>query len=68
MLAKRLARRGVFSGRSGRGGVGVGVRGRPACSGASTIKGRDSNYGWRAAATGVISAKVAALTEGVINR
>src|SRR5262249_5191436 len=71
LLAKRLARRGACSGGSVSAGVAAGGGGRggpaPPALVASTIQAATLVTAGRAAATGVISAKVAALTEGVIS-
>src|SRR5262245_7550364 len=69
LLAKRLARRGVFSGGSVAAVVASGSASgaAPPALVASTIKAATLVTAGRAAATGVISAKVAALTEGVIS-
>jgi RNA polymerase sigma factor (sigma-70 family) len=68
MLAKRLARRGVFSGGSVAAVLASGSASgaAPPALVASTIKAAILVTAGRAAATGVISAKVAALTQGVI--
>src|SRR6516165_6956135 len=67
LLAKRLARRGVFSGGSVAAVLASGSASgaAPPALVASTIKAATLVTAGRAAATGVISAKVAALTEGV---
>src|SRR5207245_3937430 len=69
MLAKRLARRGVFSGGSVAAVLASGSASgaAPPALVASTIKAATLVTAGRAAATGVISAKVAALSEGVIS-
>src|SRR6516164_5087284 len=69
LLAKRLARRGVFSGGSVAAVLASGSASgaAPPALVASTIKAATLVTAGRAAATGVISAKVAALTEGVIS-
>ncbi|HZY88721.1 MAG TPA: sigma-70 family RNA polymerase sigma factor [Gemmataceae bacterium] len=69
MLAKRLARRGVFSGGSVAAVLASGSASgaAPPALVASTIKAATLFTAGRAAATGVISAKVAALTQGVIS-
>lgn len=69
MLAKRLSRRGVaFSGGSVAAALSAGPASAsaPAALVASTIKAVTLVATKRAAATGVISAKVAALTDGVV--
>src|SRR6516164_7175396 len=69
LLAKRLARRGVFSGGSVAAVLASGSASgaAPPALVASTIQAATLVTAGRAAATGVISAKVAALTEGVIS-
>ncbi len=69
LLAKRLARRGVFSGGSVAAVLASGSASgaAPPALVASTIKATTLVTAGRAAATGMISAKAAALTEGVIS-
>src|SRR6516225_4972743 len=69
LLAKRLARRDVFSGGSVAAVLASGSASgaAPPALVASTIKATTLVAAGRAAATGMISAKVAALTEGVIS-